>query len=427
VTRRRAVVVVLDGTRRDMVTEADMPHVSALARRAEWCAAHRSVFPSATRVVSAAFATGCFPGRNELQGNSQALLEAGRLVHHDAGHPEFLQHKRRLTGRSLAVPTMAERLAPVGGAIIFNNVSPGAAYAHDPDGHGHVYHRAGSYGPGRHRLEGAAALDVSLDIAGDERMTTRFIDEVLVERKPALAMIWMGEPDTTQHACPLGSPEHRALLRRADANAQRVVAAVERLRAKGEDILLVVCSDHGHQTVDGVVDVDGALIEAGLKASRSSADIVTASNGTSVFVHVAEVMAPRLGEIGAFLASCDWAGRVLSASELPSVGQAARHGLAFAVAMRASEDVNPFGIPGLSKEALPVPGKAAHLHCGQHGGLARYEQAPFLVLDGGGFGTGTTRASETRIVDLAPTILTHLGQPAGGMDGRALQAVERAA
>ena len=27
-------------------------------------------------------------------------------------------------------------------AIIFNNVSPGAARAHDPDGFGDVYHRA---------------------------------------------------------------------------------------------------------------------------------------------------------------------------------------------------------------------------------------------------------------------------------------------
>src|ERR1700761_5525478 len=119
------------------------------SRQAESFADYRTVFPSCTRVVSASIATGCFPARHGLQGNSMALVEDGVLVAHDAGKPDFLQHKRKVTGCSLAVPTLAERLAPHGGAIVFSNVSPGAAYAHDPDGHGHVYHRAGAFGPGR--------------------------------------------------------------------------------------------------------------------------------------------------------------------------------------------------------------------------------------------------------------------------------------
>src|SRR5690242_11971811 len=103
---RRVVVVVLDGMRRDLVGEEHTPALAAFQRRARMFAGHRSMFPSATRVVSASFATGCTPARHELQGNSLALLEGGSLVHHDAGHPEFLQHKRRVTGRSLAVPTL---------------------------------------------------------------------------------------------------------------------------------------------------------------------------------------------------------------------------------------------------------------------------------------------------------------------------------
>ena len=202
---RRAVVVVLDGMRRDLIDEAPHAGARAICRAASHSfAAHRSMFPSATRVVSASFATGCTPARHELQGNTLALLEDGRLVYHDAGHPDFLQHKRRVTGRSLAVPTLAERLAPHGGMILFSNVSPGAAYAHDPDGHGHVYHRAGSFAPGRKRLEGAQALNIAQDAAGESAMTARFIDEVLVERKPPLAILWMGEPDATQHTAAAG-------------------------------------------------------------------------------------------------------------------------------------------------------------------------------------------------------------------------------
>src|SRR5262245_54393219 len=144
----RAIVVVLDGLRRDFLSESETPRLISLMRTAEFFPSFRSAFPSATRGVSATFATGCFPARHTLQGNAVALLENGTLVPHDVGRPDFLAHKRAVTGHSLAVPTLAERLAPHGGAIIFNNVSPGAARAHDPDGFGHVYHRAFSEAPG---------------------------------------------------------------------------------------------------------------------------------------------------------------------------------------------------------------------------------------------------------------------------------------
>jgi hypothetical protein len=418
---RRVVVVVLDGLRRDLIDDARTPALARFARRAQDFAAYRSVFPSATRVVSASFATGCLPARHELQGNTLALMEEGRLVYHDAGHPEFLQHKRRVTGRALGVPTLAERIAPHGGMILFSNVSPGAAYAHDPDGYGHVYHRAGSFAPGRRPLEGAQALAILQHTAGEIAMTSRFIDEVLVERRPPLAMLWMGEPDATQHIRPLGSPEHLAVLRQADANAARVFEAVDRLRDRGNDIVLIACSDHGHQTVSRVIDVEAELVAARLKDSRGSGDVVTPTSGTSSLVYVHPDQAARVDAIGAFLASRDWVDRVVPATQLAGIGLAPRHGLAFAISLKSDEEPNPFGVRGCSFEARPVPGKATHLECGQHGGLARYEQQPFLMIDGAGFVGGTVCNTPTSPIDIAPTILTHLRLPAEAMDGRALQ------
>jgi len=420
---RRVVVAVLDGLRRDLITEAHMPALTRFARRSQVFAAHRSMFPSATRVVSASFATGCTPARHELQGNTLALLEEGRLVYHDAGHPDFLQHKRRATGRSLAVPTLAERLSPHGGMVLFSNVSPGAAYAHDPDGHGHIYHRAGSFGPGRTPLDGAQALKIAQDAAGERAMVTRFIDEVLVARRPPLAIVWMGEPDATQHLKPLGAPDHLAVLRQADANAGRVIEAVDRLRDKGDDVLLVLCSDHGHQTVSRVIDVEAELMAAGLKASRDSGDVVTPTSGTSTLVYVHPDHEVRTAEIGAFLSERDWVDRVIPTAELASVGQASHHGLAFAVSLKSDEEPNAFGIPGRSFESRPVAGKATHLDCGQHGGLARYEQMPFLMIDGPGFTAGTTADTPTSPIDIAPTTLAHLQVPGEGMDGRVLQSL----
>jgi predicted AlkP superfamily pyrophosphatase or phosphodiesterase len=418
---RRAVIVTVDGLRRDMISPEATPHLSRLAGAVEQFADYRTVFPSCTRVVSASLATGCFPARHGLQGNSVALLENGELVLRDAGHPDFLQHKRRVTGRSLSMPTLAERVKDHGGAIIFSNVSPGAAYTHDPDGHGYVYHRAGSFGPGRQPVDETDRLDVTLDVAGDRRMTERFVGEVLQQWRPAVAVLWMGEPDHIQHETVLGSPEHRAVLAHADAHVALVVEAVSRLRADGDEVLLFVGSDHGHQTVDGVIDVDAELMSAGLKAGETSGDVVAVSNGTSVLIYVRPDQDDKLPDIESFLRSRDWAGRVIGPEQLASLGQAAEACLAFAVSMRESDAPNLFGIRGASLAAKPAFGKPDRMGCGQHGGLGKYEQSPFMMISGPGFSTGAIRKEPARVVDVAPTILAHLGLPWVDVDGRPLQ------
>jgi arylsulfatase A-like enzyme len=418
---RRAVIVTLDGLRSDFISETETPNLAYFAKHAETFANYRTVFPSCTRVVSACLATGCYPKTHGLQGNSIALIENGRLVAHDVGRPEFIEHKRKVTGTVLSVPTMAERVRDVGGAIIFSNVSPGAAYMHDPDGYGFVYHRAGSFGPTRKPVPDTDQLKVTQDAVGDRSMTERFISEVLVERKPALAVLWLGEPDHTQHHVPLGSREHLEVLRAADANAGLVKAAVDRLRVAGDDVLLIIGSDHGHQTVAGIVDIDAELVSAGLKADIASHDVLAVSNGTSCLIYVDPQNKAVVPRLTTFLNSCKWVGKLIGPDDLGSVGHAAVGGLTFAVSMAASEEPNEFGIPGRSLTAKPAIGKDDRVGCGQHGGLGAFEQAPFLMIDGGGFRSGLVRKSTASVIDIAPSVLTHLRLPTNGLDGVALQ------
>ena len=415
---QRAVVVILDGLRRDFVKPALMPHVTALATRAMSFPEFRSVFPSATRAVSASFATGCYPARHTLQGNSVALLEGNAFVPHDVGRPDFLAHKRMVTGHALAVPTLAQRVAPHGGAIMFNNVSPGAANAHDPEAYGTIYQRAFSRGP-----RGAAVaepLRVTLDADGDRRMTERFIAEAL-PRKPALAVLWLGEPDHTQHEVPLGSAAHLEVLREADRNAGAVMAAVEQQRSEGDDVLLIVGSDHGHETVSGVIDVEAKLISAGLKDDPDSTDVLALSNGTASLIYLHPEQENRRERLADYLQDQTWIGHCITAETLHTIGQAPLYGLAFALSLKADATLNAFGVPGCSLAAAPRWDKADRLGCGQHGGLGQYEQAPVLMIEGSGFEAGAIRSDAARIVDLAPTILRHLGLPGEGMDGHALQ------
>ena len=354
-------------------------------------------------MVTATLATGCHPARHTLQGNAMALLEDGVLVPHDAGLPDFLQHKRAVTGHSLAVPTLAERLAPHGGAVIYNNVSPGAAYAHDPDGHGHVYHRAGSFAPGRVPLD---PLNIALDTAGDRAMTERFIADALGERQPAFACCGWASLITSSTTPPSAQPEHLAVLREADRHAGMAIAAVERRRAAGDEILLIVGSDHGHETVSGVVDIEAELIAAGLKSAPDSNDMVAVSSGTSSLIYLhPDAEAPRV-----IASATSWhrgpgLASVIGTANLGAIGQAPHNGLAFAVSLKADASENEFGVPGRSLAAKPRWGKPDRLGCGQHGGLGQFEQSPVLLIDGPGFAAGTVRDAAVHVTDLAPTIM----------------------
>lgn len=421
--RRRAVFVCCDGLGREWITAARTPTLHALAAAGLWCADHRAVFPSVTRVSSASIATGCAPGRHGLHGNRMALIERGRLVVRDVGPPGFFDHLRRATGTTLRVPTLAERVARHGGFIGFSNVSPGAAYALDPEHHGHVYHRAGSFAPGGVPITGADALAVSHDEAGDVAMTERFCTEVLIDRRPTIAVLWLANPDLTLHGAPLGSPRHLAALQTADRCVAAVRATVARLRGAGADICLVVGSDHGQETIGACVDVQAWLADQGLGAPLEAGAIAVAAQGTAALLYALDDARPALCGVLDALRAQPWAGELVVGDALAARGWPADGGVVAALDMAREDAPNEFGVPG-RRWAVAEPGKPAPIGCGQHGGWGRAETTPFLVIEHPRLAAGTI-AEPTSLTTIAPTILAFLGLPHDDLDGRPLAAVAR--
>src|ERR1700686_3138272 len=253
----RAVIVICDSLRADLIDPACTPFLAELTERAARFTAHRSVFPSPTRASAASIAPGCHPARHGLLGNTMALDEGEGLVCRSAGHPDFPDRLGRATGRTLHVPTLAERLRWHGEtSISCANVSPGAAYFQDPDGHGFVYHAAGSYGPGRRPVDDPSSAALTKGLTGDRAMTERFCAEILEARAPSLAILWLSEPDYTGHHSPLGSPEHRTAIAGADALVRQVFETVRRLDPSAEDILFVTGSEDGMETVARAIDLN---------------------------------------------------------------------------------------------------------------------------------------------------------------------------
>lgn len=417
---KQAVMVVCDSLRRDLITAANAPFLSALGRRAAQFVEHRGVFPSTTRTSAASIATGCLPAQHGLLGNTMALDEGAGLVCLSVGKPDFRDRLQRATGRTLNRPTLAERLAAARmSAIAFSNVSPGAAYFLDPDGYGWVYNAAGSFGPGRRPLPSAEGLAVGKGEAGDAAVTDRFCEEVLRRRSPDLAVLWLSEPDYTGHHAPLGSPGHRRAIAAADRCVRQVADTVAALDPGGERILLLVGSDHGMESVDRTIDLDARLIAAGLKAAPGSPDVVIAPNGTAALLYFAEPQGPLVGRVARFLEGEDWVGSVFAGAALATVGLPTGTALQIAAASRPDDRANPHDVKGHSHIVLDALEPRDFTGCGQHGGLGGNEQSPFLFATGGGF-EAVTCAEPTSLVDIAPTVLRHLEVAASGLDGRPL-------
>ena len=106
----------------------------------------------------------------------------------------------------------------------------------------------------------------------------------------------------------LHRPPHAARLRRsivaaiasADANVRRVAETVARLDPDGEEILFVVGSDHGMESVAETIDLMALLIEAGLKRAPGSSDVVVAPNGTAALLYFAEPESALVGRSRGF-------------------------------------------------------------------------------------------------------------------------------
>ena len=279
--------------------------------------------------------------------------------------------------------------------------------------------RIGSHRSGFEPVEGPEHLDVTYDATGDRETTRRFCAALDAPGEYALHTLWLCEPDHSQHVMELGSGEHRALVRAADANVADVIDAVGRLRDRGEEVLLVVCSDHGHETTEEIIPVETLMIEAGLKAGTDSTDVVFASSGMGALVYVADGASSRRDDIVDWLERKPWCGPVFAGAALAEVGQREDGGLAIAFAMAGRDAPNRFGVPGFSHVAacrfssLDAPGR------GQHGGLGRYETNPVLIIDDGA-GRPRRIDTPTSAVDVAPTILDFLGIACDGADGRPL-------
>jgi len=452
--KRFVIVFVVDGLRPDAITAEDTPTLYRLrAEGVDFTNSH-AVFPTVTRVNAATIATGAQPGTHGIVGNQIHIPAVDGQRALDTGNfRNLLRVNEASAGRLLLVPTLAERLQAQGLRLAgVSSGSTGSAFLLNPRAAAGVGALVNGYlDPGR--TVGYPA-DVSAAVlakfgpapakAGGDRYdapvawTQRVLREyVLPELAPDVVINWLTEPDHSQHKLGVGSPAARAALRHDDAEIARVLAAMDALGLTPTADVFVT-SDHGFTTNSAGVDVGRELVEAGLKASPESPDVVLASSGQAVAVHVEGRTQERIAAIARFVQSREWGGVVFTAGRAPDDPRGAAEGT-FALEMIHlahpergpdllltfpwSSRPNGFGVSG--SDLAMVSGGAAP-YFSDHGSMSPWNIRNTGLAWGADFKKGLTVRTPAGNVDLAPTILSLLDvATADGFDGRVLaEAIE---
>jgi len=264
----------------------------------------------------------------------------------------------------------------------------------------------------------------------EDQWTTRALTRELWRNGlPAYSVLWMSDPDYSQHQKAPGSEMALAAIKRVD---DRLGSVLDALDAKGErgDTDVFVISDHGFSTIAGAAGVLPPLAAAGVKVATGPAfdhppqpgDVLPVNNGGSIMFYIIghdQEVGRKLTDL---IQKSDYAGVIFSRWKLPGTFDLHTGHIATAeapdvvMAFRWSGQPNAWGAPGLVDADLPTKvGK------GTHASLSPYEMHNTLIAAGPDFRKGWEDQTPTGNIDLAPTVLWILGvAPSVPMDGRVL-------
>jgi arylsulfatase A-like enzyme len=431
---RHVVVVVWDGMRPDFVSEQTTPTLWKLAREGVTFRNHHAVYPSATQVNGTALVTGVYPGRSSVIANYAYRPEIDRTRSISVESPTVVSKADELSGgKYISVPTITELVQRTGERTVIASAKTVGLlldrHASVGSGKNSSTLFAGQALPSDILTPIVAALGPfpSASLQRDAWTTKAVTDFLWKDGVPALSVIWLGEPDLTEHESAPGAPPALAAIKSSDENLAVVLAALDSRTARQATDLFIV-SDHGFSTIERSVDLRKILSDAGFAAKTEfdgepkPGDIMLVGNGGSVLFYVVGHDVTVTRSLIDFLQQSDFAGVIFTKQGLPGTFHLNDakidnpHAPDIVMAFRWNDSKNRFGAPGMIDADWQR--KAGE---GTHATLSRFDMHNTLVAAGPDFSRGQTDDLPTGNVDLAPTILHILGIKAPQeMDGRIL-------
>jgi predicted AlkP superfamily pyrophosphatase or phosphodiesterase len=431
---RHILVVVWDGMRPDFVSQENTPALWKLAHEGIIFRNHHAVYPSATNVNGTALATGVYPGHSGVIANHDYRPEIDNKRSIDVEIPAVVEKGDELSGgKYISIPTIAEIVQRAcGRTAIATAKTVGLLLDRhvDPD---HAKNCVTLFaGKSRPREALAPIVDAlgpfpSAHLRQDAWTTKALTNFLWKDGAPACSVLWLGEPDLTQHESAPGAPPALAAIKSSDENLGTVLSALDRQGARGTTDVFVV-SDHGFSTIERSVDLRKILNDAGFTATTELSDepkagkIMLVGNGGSVLFYVVQHDAATTHRLVEFLQQSDFAGVIFTKEPMQGtfgLDQAkidSQHAPDVVMAFRWNDSKNQFGVPGMI-EADWQRGAGK----GTHATLSRFDMHNTLIAAGPDFRHGQVDDLPSGNVDLAPTILRILRiTPPQQLDGRIL-------
>jgi predicted AlkP superfamily pyrophosphatase or phosphodiesterase len=432
--QRHVVVVVWDGMRPDFVTEQNAPVLSKLAREGALFRNHHAVYLSATNVNGVALATGMYPNHAGLIANHEFRQAIDGRKPVDVENPTVVRKGDELShGNYITAPTVADLVQKSGGSTIIA-ASKTVGLLHDrqlasmpvKDA---ITLSAGTVWPNDVNRSIVALLGKFPKLHAEQgNWTTKALTEVLwKDGVPSFSVLWLGEPDLTQHETAPGTEAALSAIRSSDNNLAAVLAALDRHQMRQATDVFVV-SDHGFSTIERKVDLPKILAAAGFevltefKTKPKTGDIMMVGGGGSVLFYVIDHEPATVRRLVEFLQQSDFASVVFTKSAMEGTFALEKAQIDSAdapdvvVSFRWNDSKNQFGVPGMIYgDWQRGAGK------GTHATLSRFDMHNTLVAAGPDFRRGFADDLPSGNVDVAPTILHIFGIAAPRkQDGRVL-------
>jgi hypothetical protein len=301
---RHVILFIWDGLRPDAVTQEETPTLYAFMKEGVEFSDNHSSYPTFTMMNAASFATGDRAGNTGFYGNTlwhpgiQGTDAAGKSV--DFKKPIFTEDYKILQDLNqdslFFVPTLFEAahqqnlktvtVGKTGSAFMQDYLSQGVildekhvyplSYAKQLQHDGYALPKYSPLGftPGKlvdaekngdptaaekiyYFTDGVTTNPAdqhgSPYSAANRYMMKVYLDETLAQQDAALTVVWMRNPDTTEHIYGPGTANYQQALRDNDALlAQLLVELKKQNRFANTDIIIV--SDHAHSSVSGPLD-----------------------------------------------------------------------------------------------------------------------------------------------------------------------------
>ena len=404
----KVIMLIWDGLRPEFLDDRLAPSLCALAKKGTQFKHHSGIFPTETRVNASSLATGQPPATHGIVANRFYDRERDRT----ANTGDHLQVEQVSSEKGLfPCPTFCESLQSAGfKTLVVGSGSPGSTYLQAPQSRDLVVNTRGFVWPESQsqaiysRYGPFPGAEMPPDPWNDLAM--RILADGLEAGDYDMGLVWLCDPDYTQHEMGLGSDASKSAIRRNDERLGRLLDRV------GPETTVLLASDHGFSTV---VPTPRATDWLGVDPES----VKTVSPG----LYLADPDR-ELERIVASLRQQPWVGPILTkdsgdgqlgvveetfSTKLLRIDHDARSpDIVFSHRWR--DDGNAFGIAGqILREGGTAP----------HGSLSRFDRRAVLVAAGPGFASATTH-TPTSALDIAPTIQHLFGIDESDLPGRIL-------